>query len=255
MKYTLLEMVQIVASALDSDEVNSISDTVEADQIAKIVKTTYYDLATDLGLEEHETLFELTASGDSAKPTLMTVPSGILKINWIKYNNKEDAETTPNYKEVEYVPFEDFLREQQGLRELTTGVGTMTVVQNTESFELMYRSDRHPTKYTTLDDEQLYFNSFQTDVDTTLQKSKTMCHGLKYPTFTMSNSFTPDLNPQHFSLLLNTVKERAFNELKQIDNRNATKEARRQKIIGQKRRRIIPDISELNKVNRYGRSR
>jgi len=33
MKYTLLKMVQLILSAMDSDEVNGISDTVESLQV------------------------------------------------------------------------------------------------------------------------------------------------------------------------------------------------------------------------------
>ena len=38
MKRTLLEMTQDILSAIDADEVNSIDDTVEATQVATIIK-------------------------------------------------------------------------------------------------------------------------------------------------------------------------------------------------------------------------
>ena len=40
-KMTLLAMVQDILNDMDGDEVNSISDTVEAEQVAQIIKTTY----------------------------------------------------------------------------------------------------------------------------------------------------------------------------------------------------------------------
>jgi hypothetical protein len=42
-KMTLLEMVQNIASALETDEVSSISDTVESLEIAEEIKTTFYE--------------------------------------------------------------------------------------------------------------------------------------------------------------------------------------------------------------------
>ena len=41
MKYTLLAIVQEILSDMDSDEVNSIDDTVESQQVASIVRSAY----------------------------------------------------------------------------------------------------------------------------------------------------------------------------------------------------------------------
>ncbi len=51
MKYTLLEIVQEILSDMDSDEVNSIDDTTESEQVATIVKSTYLSMMlTETGL-------------------------------------------------------------------------------------------------------------------------------------------------------------------------------------------------------------
>ena len=60
---TLLRLVQDILSSLDSDEVNSISDTPESLQVANIVRTTYEDLVSLLDLPEHFSFFELTTAG------------------------------------------------------------------------------------------------------------------------------------------------------------------------------------------------
>ena len=74
MRYTLKEMVDTILSAMESDEVNSISDTQESNQVVLILRSLYYDIANDIGLPEHSTFVELNASGDNTKPTLMTCP-------------------------------------------------------------------------------------------------------------------------------------------------------------------------------------
>ena len=43
-KMTLLEMTQNILSAMDSDAVNSIGDTVESLQVADVIVETYYEL-------------------------------------------------------------------------------------------------------------------------------------------------------------------------------------------------------------------
>ena len=75
MRYTLLEMTQLILSAMDSDEVNSISDTTESLQVANMARSVFYDMCVDMNFPCYETLLQLEASGDSAKPVLMTMPS------------------------------------------------------------------------------------------------------------------------------------------------------------------------------------
>lgn len=82
---TLLQMTQNILSAMDSDEVNSISDTVESLQVANIIQNKYYDILTRGNLPEQNVLFQLTPSNDITAPVLMTLPAGTGNIQWIKY--------------------------------------------------------------------------------------------------------------------------------------------------------------------------
>ncbi len=84
MKYTLLEIVQSVLSSMDSDEINSIDDTVESQQVVEIVKTVYDDIISRSDLNSNKTLFNLIGSTDPSKPTLMTRPEGIDRVDWLK---------------------------------------------------------------------------------------------------------------------------------------------------------------------------
>lgn len=256
MKYTLLEMTQLILSAMDSDEVNSISDTVESNQVALLLKGVYYDIATHLGVPEHESLIELTASGSTAKPVLMSVPSTVVRIDSISYNTEgSDSDTIdlPYWKELKYLPLNRFIEHTRTLRSDDTTISSMQVTSNGDTFEFIYRNDTPPTYYTSFDDTQLIFDSFDSSVDSTLQKSKTLCYGAKYPTFTMDDSFVPVLDPTQFSYYINKAKVRAFAELKQQNNVEASREAREQKIIIQKRQRRTPDLTPFEKRPMYGR--
>lgn len=253
MRFTLLDIVQLILSSMDSDEVNSISDTVESEQVARLVRSVYYDISSDLMLPEHETLFQLTASGDIAKPCLMTVPSNVTVVRTIRYDCKDDGDTYPDWQELSYKPFQDFLRDQQSLREETSDVGSQDVSLNGSTYTMLFRTDKDPQYFTTADDQQFFFDSYNSAVESTLQASKTMCSGSVYPTFTMADNFTPDLDPTQFSFFVNRCKVRAFNEIKQVVNQEAVGEARRQKVIDQKRKRKTPDLPEVKKVARFGR--
>lgn len=256
MKYTLLEMTQMILSAMDSDEVNSISDTIESNQVALLLKGLYYDLANDLGLPEHEGLIELTASGDNNLPVLMTVPTDVVRVSNIQYDTRGqdgDLVNLPQWRELKYLPLNEFITYTQGYRSDNANISSMQVTSGTDTFEFIHRTDAMPTYYTSFDDYNIIFDSFDSDVDTTLQKSKTLCYGARYSTFTMADGFTPDLDPSQFSYYLNRAKVRAFAELKQQDHKEASTEARRQKIVIQKRQRRTPDLTPFEKRPNYGR--
>jgi len=257
MKYTLLEMVQLILSAMDSDEVNDIADTVESNQVATLLKSVYYDCATDLNLHEHEDLIQLEPSLDNAKPCLMYAPSTVTRIDWIKYDNASiDYPGTGNYQYVTYLPLSQFLEYTENLSNADQTNQSSMIVNDNEGndYTFYFQNDRAPSYYTHFRNSVILFDAYNSDEDTTLQKSKTLCFGAKYPGWTMTNTFIPDLDPTQFSYLINRAKTRAFVELKQQANPDASGEARRQKIVIQKRKRKLPMGSEFDRLPKFGRT-
>lgn len=254
MKRTLLEMTQEILSAMESDEVNSITDTVESNAVALLIKGVYYDICTEMNLFSNNSLFELNASGDILQPTLMTIPSNVMNVDWVEYDVQEDGDTYPDWQRITFVPLDEFLCRQNALRNDTSNVGEITFTLHGETFQTMYNSDRRPHSYTCVDDYTLLFDAYNSDLDTTLVKNKTRCSGAMIPVFTMSDTFTPDFNAQQFSYFFNKAKTRAFAELKQAPNQESAGEARNQKIILQKRKRTSENTPEVLRVGaRYGR--
>ena len=84
-KFTNLEMVQEILSAMSSDEVNSVSDSPESLQVLQILKRKYYDIISRGDLPEHNQVFQLTPSLDNDSPVLMYIPDGIGHVEWLKY--------------------------------------------------------------------------------------------------------------------------------------------------------------------------
>lgn len=254
MKLTLLELVQLILSDGDSDEVNSISDTTEALQVANIVKETYIDIISRANLPEHYTLFELEASGDSNFPCIMYLPSDIVEVNWIKYNNYDSALSTSNpfYQEVKWQSMDEFLQQMHALDTNNTNVATYELTIEGDTIDLLWENDAFPSRYTTIDDYTLLFNSYKSTIDTTLQKNKTSCYGMREPTFTLTDSFTPDLDSKQFSLLLQEAKDQYFTDLKQTENPKAKERARRGWINFQRQGKSLPDTF-WNRLPDYGR--
>ncbi len=340
MRYTLLQLTQLILSSMDSDDVATIDETVESVQVTTLLQNVFYDLATELDLPEHETLFELTASGVNDEPCLMTIPTNVTKLSWVKYDNKDANTTYTDWREVKFLPLQDFISRQNSLRgnadvmvtvgstfasdiltatahpfsdgdtvrlntsgtdlpdplaiktsyfvvsktadnfklSLTSGgaaitltddgTGTheaftfqantfsMDVTVNGEVHEFIYKDDKHPEFYTTMDDETLIFDSYDVAIDTTtLAAAKTMCHGAVYPVFTISDSFAPDLDPTQFAYFIQKAKVRAHFEMRQLSHPEASAEARRQLIGIQKKQRKTENLTGLQQVQRYGRTR
>jgi hypothetical protein len=86
MTHTLLEVVQSVASSLNSDQVNSIGDTPEGLQIAECVKTSYLNMLGRYDLPEHNQVINLNSPTDAnLYPTLLLRPDGVNRIEWLQY--------------------------------------------------------------------------------------------------------------------------------------------------------------------------
>ncbi len=93
---TLLQIVQNVLSSMSSDQVNSISDTPESLQVAQIVQNKYYDIVARGDLTIDEQLFQLNPSNDTTRPTLMSLPQGVSRIDWLQYYDSNPLDNTQN---------------------------------------------------------------------------------------------------------------------------------------------------------------
>lgn len=250
MKYTLLELTQAVLSSMDSDEVTSINDTVESLQVVEVIKTVYDDIISRSDLQTSKTLFNLTESGLPSKPTLMTKPEDIDKLEWLKYNAIQDGDTAPNWVYLRYLPPEMYIdmMHSQNLDESWIESFNHTFPDGSNVL-FYYRNDRSPENYTTFDDGTLFFDAYDSALDTYLLGSKTLCYGSRVSDFQSVDSYVPNLHPQQFSLLLNEAKSLAWAELKQTVHQKAEQTARRNWVHLQKTRNQVPTSDRFDGGN------
>jgi hypothetical protein len=254
MSWTLLDYTQAILSSLDSDEVNSISDTVESAQVVKILRTVYEEIVARADLNEHWTLFELEASGTSTKPTKMTRPTDVHSLEWIKYNVETADDTDDNFILITFLPLEQFLNRNHMLKESADNVGSFTETIDGSSITFYYTDDAAPTCWTTFDDHTIIFDSYDAEVDSTLQKTKTLAYGKKEQTWTEDDDFVPFIDSEFSVLLLNEAKVLAFAELKQMAHQKAEMSARRLWSDTQKKKRSLDrNRDELDRLPNYGR--
>lgn len=247
-KMTLLEIVQDVMNDMDSDEVNSISDTVEATQIANICRSVYYDVITTIDLPEHLELTPVTGLSDSTKPNFMDANS-ITEIKELRYNVSETLGEL-EYKLIYYVSPHEFI--QKVVSRDTTSSNVIKVQDPTSGIQLPIFNDKAPDYYTSFDDRYLCFDSYNSAVDTTLQTSKTMAFAVKLPSFTLTDSAVPDMDDTIFPYYLAEVKSRCLSLLKGGVDPKVEQFARKHRYT-QKNNRW--KTGEQRILNNYGRGR
>lgn len=256
MKQTLLDIVQDILSSMDSDEVNSIGDTAESMQVATAVKHAFIDIVSRANLPEHYDLFELDPSLDPDKPTLMHLPQDVHNLMWVKYDKRELNEPDPHYLKVQYLPQDVFFDQvftyrSQGLNDV---VHYQIPGPNSSSIDVFGLNNKQPDYYTSFNDRDIIFDSFQKEVDTTLMKNKTLVYGEIVQTFEMSDGFIPNLDARQFSLLYNEAKASCFADLKQTENARAESKVRKGWVTLQNQKSAIPASPKfIDTTPNYGR--
>lgn len=225
MRLTLLEIVQDISNDIDGEPVNSIDDTFESQQIAQIVKSSYYAMLSNRNWPHLKQLIALTNSADTALPTHMTLEREVTELLFINYNVASFGETRRKYKSIKWTEPEDFLRMSSGRNNDEANVD---VIIDPTGVELLIYNDRAPTRYTSFDDSTVVFDSYDGLVDNVLQGSKMQAQGYVIPTWLPEDDFVPDLPDEAFIALQEEAKSRAAMKLRQVQDVKAEQEAKRQ---------------------------
>lgn len=223
-KMTLLEMTQNILSAMESDNVNSITDTVESDQVATVIKETYYEIIDNLNIPSFESLLLLDPSGSTAYPNYLKLPDEVLSVKWIKYDYRTDGSS--DYHDIEYLSPEDFIL----MLTARAGQDNTEEVIDFGGATLWVTNNENPHYWTTFDNNYIVCDSYDSSLDANLQQIKTMAWGQRYPTFTLEDDFIPELDINMFSRLLAEAKSVCFFNFKQVTNPKEEQKSRRQKV-------------------------
>jgi len=248
-KPTLLEIVQDILSSTSGEEVNSIFDTVESEQTARIVKDCYEVLSSNTDFPEKYGLFELEATSVST-PLLMTLPDTSDSLEWVKYDCRTIDDTESNLTDMKMIDLEDFLHRMYSISLSDSNTSSFTTTINNASVEVKYRTDRSPSYFTTYDDNTLLFDSIDIAVDANLQKNKTLCYGKLAGVFQLADTYKIDLDPNVLVLLKQEAKAQAWSELKLTENARAERSSKRLMV---KLSQAKSNISPKPKYTGFGR--
>lgn len=223
----------VVQEYLDSTSgfyVDSIFETDESQQVAKIAERVYYRMLQqfpDLLFTMKDT--NLDAVSDPDKPNFLLIPKQIQEIqeSEIYYNVSEFDGDTLQYRKIQYVTPKQFL-------ELTAKRSDSTsnsrVVEGFDSNRMVIYTDRFPQYCTSFDGKYVVFDSFNSQHDTTMQASKSRVVATEQPVFLQENDFVIPI-PEHLSeTYLDMFLDEAYNLVYQQPNAMLSQRARSARI-------------------------
>lgn len=228
MKQKLIDIVQRVAEFCNAGSVNSIKDTRESMQIAKIVKETFEDLVLRRELVTGQALVQLQSVSDEEKPTHLLVPEGVIALDNVKYKNAEGT-----LEDLQYLEPMEFVDNSLHLDPTKEDVTTVT---DYSGIIFNVHNNRAPKYYTVMTgeiqighqcdcgrdiigaNEYMVFDAYDKDFEDTLQGHNVVAYGHVMPEFRLEDSFVPPLSIQQFPVLISRAKTFAAKELKDQEN-------------------------------------
>lgn len=251
---TLLEMTQNILSAMSSDEVNSISDTVESLQVAEEIRNTYNDQYSTRDLSRNKGMVNLEPT-TALSPHVMTVPTKVVNVEWIKYKNFGTTNLT--FNEIEYVDPEEFVKRFVEKPQGAIGTYDNIVLVPGSALTFPVPNNKAPEFYTFLDQNRLVvFDSYDLANEAFLSAQNSIAWGTISQEFDLNDAFIPPIPVHAFPLLLAEAKSACFVNYKETNNPIEERRARRQLVRGQ----TINDAArDQNKnpfdASNYGRNR
>lgn len=244
----VLELVQDILTEMGSDEVNSISDTIEATSVANIMRQVYYEIVDEMSLPSTQTLQSLTGLGDTSRPNVMQIPDDASNIKFIKYDVRLNSTDNYNYRDIVYKCPDEFIRFVNG--NPSTDTVNYQVVLWTPNVPLVIHKLKGPTYWTSFDDNYVVFDSYDSNVDSTLQSSKSIIISETRPDFFVEDTFIPALPENLENVLYIQTLNRCFADLKATLNAKGEREESRRRVRAMRNKNR--HNSHTDRVN-YGR--
>lgn len=234
---------------MNSDNVNSISDTVESEQVARIIRSTFRNLYNDRVWPHTGSLMKLVSMADSNRPTHMKFEESVEEISWVKYDIRKAANDPIKYTDITYKSPEEFLLLVMARDASKDYAQTVIDIHGTP---LIIHTNAAPSYWTTFDDEHLVFDSFDSTMDSVLQESKTQVFGYSEPPFTLADEFVPDIPLKMFPYFLSECKSVCFLKVKEVFSQKDEQASNRQKSwLSRKKRHANNGVRYPN----YGRNK
>ena len=223
MKMSLLDMVIDIMSDMDSDNVSAIGDSGESTQVARIVRSVYFEMIARKDWPHLRKSLYLENSGVSSMPNRLKLPTAISRLDYFAYSDRKETTSDQRFKEMKYLYPDQFL-ERTNNRGASNDNVEEVIMSDMTMFIL---NDKPPTYYTSFDDEWLVLDSYVKDLSTTLTGNQAQCVAYSQPEWTHADTFVPDFPTEVFPTFLAEAKSACFARIKEQEDRKSEQQAAR----------------------------
>lgn len=225
MKLTLLEYVQDILNDMGSDQVDSILDTFESEQVAQIVKSTYLSMMSNRNWPHLKRSVELELYS-GYNPTTLVVPEYVKEIVLINYNVRRVGSTRDFVQEMKWLENDEFLRRGNSLDSNSPNVEVLN--DDMSGMRYYIRNDTPPKYYTSFDDKHIIFDAYEKGFAENLIPGIAQVLAYIMPIWIHEDDAIPDLPEEAVVALLEEAKSRAMFRIKQMVDTKAEQESQKQ---------------------------
>lgn len=251
MALTLLQVVQKYMDRTSGFPISSINDLDESMQVASVAEDIFQEFVqlypNLLFMQKDRTLDSV---GDVDKPNFLAIPPEIrdIKESVLYYNVSKGVNETVEYRALRYETPLTFLQLTEAYRDSDNDT---QVVEGFDGTKMVVINDQGPSFFTSFDGKYIVTDSYDSEVEATLQSSKTRMVSTEIPNWVMDDNFVIPIPEHTTSAYLNMVLDQAYNDVRQERNGLISQKARRDRIKLQQDSNNVGSAERAKQ--RYGR--
>ena len=248
---TLLEMVQQVAIAINSDEVTSlIDDSIEVQDITRLTLNTLEDL---MARNDWEFLTDQPMQLEAGTNVVeLAIPATVRKVQTVKYRILTDG-TQTKFRTLYYMRPAEMMEKLQSQRPTDDNTDTVTI----NGVELYVKNNQSPRYWTSFDEANIIVDSYDTAQNASgVELTDSAILATIHFDFTGSTEGTwvAPIPPNLFSVWLQEAIAECSVKLRQVEDPREERKARRS-YIQQIRKEPVTHKDEGSSEINYGRRR
>lgn len=173
---------------MDSEDVGATDETIESQQVLTEIEFVFYDFLTKNDWLFPKQLIQLARPGSltASEPNYLAIPDDVWNIHQVRYDITDTNDNHTKIKTIDYKDPESFLKLVQNRNETNSNI---EIVKSKDAgVEMFIVNDDDPDWWTSFDDEFLIFDKYNSNVDSTLQNSKSQALAKVRPVFPSKDS-------------------------------------------------------------------